>query len=54
MLAVQIRQVKGSSLKFIRFPEDAKLWSKWIAAVKRENWTPNEHTRICGQHFIKG
>ena len=48
------RQVKRSSLKFIRFPEDEQLRNKWIAAIRRENWKPNEHTRICGQHFIKG
>ena len=45
---------KGSGTKFYRFPSDPERKSKWIAAVRRENWTPNEHTWICSQHFVTG
>ena len=33
-------------MKFYRFPTDTELKAKWVAAIKRENWTPNEHSRI--------
>ena len=41
-------------VKFYRFPTDTELKSKWVAAIKRENWTPNEHSRLCSAHFITG
>ena len=41
-------------MKFYRFPTDTELKAKWIAAIKRENWTPNEHSRICSARFITG
>ena len=46
-------QKKG--LGFYRFPtllQDRR--QKWIQAVKRENWTPSNHSRICGSHFVSG
>lgn len=45
---------KGSGIKFYRFPTDLEQKRKWIAAVKCDNWLPNEHTWICSQHFITG
>ncbi|XP_033759130.1 THAP domain-containing protein 1-like [Pecten maximus] len=48
------RQEKGSTLKFFRIPKDADLQAMWVSAIKREYWTPTEHTRICCKHFIKG
>ena len=38
---------KGSGIKFYRK-------RKCIAAVKLENWVPNEYTWICSQHFVTG
>ena len=26
----------------------------WKAALHREGWEPNEHSRICSAHFISG
>ena len=26
----------------------------WIAAVRRENWTPCKYTWLCSSHFISG
>ena len=45
--------VKGGR-SFYNFPADKELRSKWIAAVRRENWTPNESTVICSDHFVTG
>ena len=32
---------KGCGLPFYRFPVDPDRLSRWLAAVKRENWQPN-------------
>ena len=45
---------KGGRLSFYNFPADKELRSKWIAAVRRESWTPNESTVICSDHFVSG
>ena len=26
--------------------------TRWIAAVRREDWQPNQHSRICSAHFV--
>ena len=41
-------------LSFFRFPVQPEMWRRWIAAVKRKDWEPKKHTRICGQHFTAG
>ena len=28
--------------------------TRWIAAVRREDWQPNQHSRICSAHFVTG
>ena len=33
-------------VKFYRFLTDTELKAKWVAAIKRENWTPKKHSRI--------
>ena len=43
-----------SNIKFHRFPKDEERRAKWIAAVRRQNWTPNDNTWICSQHFVNG
>ena len=40
--------------KVSRFPKDSDRRIKWIAALKRENWKPNDYTWICSQHFVSG
>ncbi|KAL5481433.1 hypothetical protein EMCRGX_G021585, partial [Ephydatia muelleri] len=38
-----------------RFPiTDRARRLKWIKALKRQNWIPTVHSRICGDHFISG
>uniref|UniRef100_A0A1X7T6W7 THAP-type domain-containing protein n=1 Tax=Amphimedon queenslandica TaxID=400682 RepID=A0A1X7T6W7_AMPQE len=39
-------------IKFYRFPSHPGRRSKWIAAIKRQNWTPSEYSRLCSADFI--
>ena len=48
------RSVKGSGLTFYRFPANVERRKKWIAAVRREKWTPTKHSWLCSSHFISG
>ena len=48
------RYSKKKGVKLYRFPIDPERRSLWIQAIKREKWQPNEHSRICGRHFISG
>ena len=34
------------------FPKDLEQRNLWIAAVSRENWTPNAQSRVCARHFL--
>ena len=45
---------KGSSISFYRFPVDKERRAKWISAIKRKDWVPNEHSWLCSAHFISG
>ena len=44
---------KGCNISFYRFPSNPERRERWIAAVKRENWHPTEHTWLCSEHFIR-
>ena len=48
------RYHKGTKLSFYRFPADRERRSKWIAALKREDWQPSEHSWVCSAHFVSG
>ena len=37
------RFVKGSGVHFYRLPQDEQRKSRWIAAVGRKDWIPNEY-----------
>jgi len=35
-----------------RFPiKKPQLLSKWVRAVRRESWTPTQHSMLCSEHF---
>lgn len=36
-----------------KFPEDSKLKSKWLKAIKRVGWVPKKWSRLCSAHFDK-
>lgn len=48
------RYSKDSGIPFYRFPIDAERRAAWTSAVNRKDWVPNEHSWICGAHFITG
>ena len=48
------RYSKSCGLQFYRFPENQERRRRWIAAVNRKNWEPNQYTWICSSHFING
>lgn len=43
-----------SEVRTFCFPRDEGRRSAWLAAIKRENWTPTNSAQICSAHFIKG
>jgi len=49
------RSGQNKGLKVYSFPKrPAERIKRWIAAVKRDNWQPNEHSRVCSAHFVTG
>ena len=36
-----------------KFPKDDHLKNRWIIAVRRQNWKPNEHSLVCRLHFTE-
>lgn len=46
---------KTKSLKggpsFHKFPADKCILQKWLVAIKRENFKPTKHSRLCSDHF---
>ncbi|KAG7502763.1 THAP domain-containing 11 [Solea senegalensis] len=48
------RRTPGTTLSFYRFPRDPARKQRWIAAVNREGWVPNDGSRLCSTHFISG
>lgn len=43
-----------SEVRTLCVPRDECRSSAWLAAIKRENWTPTKSAQICSAHFIKG
>ena len=49
------RHGERKDLGFYRIPMIPERRKKcWIAAIKRKNWNPAKHLRICGDHFVTG
>ena len=38
--------------KIFRFPKDPVRRKTWASKVKRENWTPNDNSRLCEVYFL--
>ena len=48
------RWSKVCSVKFYRIPLASDRRSMWVTAIQRKQWTPNDYTRICSDHFCTG
>ena len=48
------RAKKGSGLSFYRFPKEPDRCAKWIAAIRRKEWTPTSSSRLCSEHLVRG
>ena len=46
------RYRKGSNVKFYRLPTDAHRRDPWVSAMRRESWSPKEHSRLCSELFL--
>ena len=46
------RRGEDDNISFHSFPSDNDLRSKWINALKRKNFTPSKHSRLCSCHFL--
>nr|ACO14780.1 THAP domain-containing protein 2 [Caligus clemensi] len=40
-----------SDVSFHRFPRDPELRQEWVRNLKKADFTPKEHSRICSEHF---
>lgn len=45
---------RNSNLQFYRIPSDLPRRKAWLSRIRRENFTPNDNTRICSEHFVSG
>ena len=46
------RSKSGSGRSFFRFPlKKPEFLAKWVQAIHRKNWPPNNYSRICSDHF---
>ena len=43
---------KNDKVRFHSFPfANEELFKKWLVAMRREDFVPTKHSRICGDHF---
>uniref|UniRef100_A0A8C5MN49 THAP-type domain-containing protein n=1 Tax=Leptobrachium leishanense TaxID=445787 RepID=A0A8C5MN49_9ANUR len=48
------RLSRGCGKHFFRFPlKDPDKLLRWMAAVRREKWTPSIYSRLCSDHFTE-
>ena len=46
---------KMEKVSYFRFPaKDKKKRDPWVKAVRRENWSPSNNSRVCSKHFRTG
>ncbi|XP_045765228.1 THAP domain-containing protein 2-like [Maniola jurtina] len=43
--------LKAPELSFHRFPTCPEVRNAWLRAIRRENWEPKIHARLCSKHF---
>ena len=40
-------------VKFHSYPKDPERRKRWLHAVRRVNFDPSDHVKICSEHFLK-
>ena len=53
-VVVQTDTLREVIYRSTAFPVDPVRRSRWVAAIKRERWEPNEHSFLCSAHFVSG
>ena len=48
------RVSKANGIKMFRFPIDPERRKAWVDAIKRVEWQPKAHSRVCSAHLISG
>ena len=48
------RWCKVCSVKLYRIPLPSDRRSMWVTAIQRKQWTPNDYSRLCSDHFCTG
>lgn len=48
----QESKAKEKDVSFFRFPKDRKKRLAWIRAINRDDWNPNEYSRVCSEHVV--
>lgn len=53
--AINCRNCSNSFLKVstFKFPKDPKLLRQWLVRIRRKNFHPTKHPRICAAHFTE-
>ncbi|KAK0146330.1 THAP domain-containing protein 11 [Merluccius polli] len=48
------RNDKNKTISYYRFPLDEKDKKRWLKLIRRDKFTPNYNSRVCGWHFPDG
>ena len=53
MLRFRVYESSGKVRSYVfRFPTNPDQRNKWISAIRRDNWSPSEYSRLCSDHFL--
>ena len=53
MLRFRVSNLQGKlGVKSFRFPTNPDQRNKLISAVRRDNWSLSEYSRLCSDHFL--
>ena len=54
LAATLLNTKRDQELSFHKFPKDESMKLKWSNAIKRKDFVPGEHHRVCSLHFQGG
>ncbi|KAK8384130.1 hypothetical protein O3P69_016094 [Scylla paramamosain] len=47
----QANKKSDPSITFHQLPKDPSRRKEWLAAIRRDNYTPGKQARLCSKHF---